>query len=40
MEIALILQHVPAARASATRKIEPPPRTEFVIYVTLKTGNL
>jgi hypothetical protein len=40
MEIALILQHVPAARASAIRKIGPPPRTEFVIYVTLKTGNL
>jgi len=40
MEIALILQRVPAARAQAIRKSEPPPRAEFVIYVTLKTGNL
>lgn len=40
MEIALILQRAPAVRAHAIRKIEPSSRAEFVIYVTLKTGNL
>ena len=40
MEVALILQRAPAARVQAIRKIGPPPRAEFVIYVTLKTGNL
>ena len=45
MEIAFILQRTPvapaapAARAPALRKVEPSPRAEFVIYVTLKTGN-
>ena len=40
MEIAFILQRVPAIRAQAIGKIEPSPRAEFVVYVTLKTGNL
>jgi hypothetical protein len=39
MEIALILHRVPA-HAQAIQETKPPRRAEFVIYVTLKTGNL
>jgi hypothetical protein len=40
MEIAFILQRAPDTRVPAIRKVEPSSRAEFVIYVTLKTGNL